>query len=166
MRVLGRPFTAACLLRRRQDCLLERLEFGLGLGCCGAGILASMFLYLWRQLLQVSMESNNLNTEHEDTTILRNVDKQTLEQRHNITCHRTRILNKATKKPTNPLPILFYNISKYLSFRCIFRDLRFLMGTKPPAGLRAKCSVFVRPKKVLLSKFTETPERKILWNLM
>jgi hypothetical protein len=90
------------------------------------------------------------------------VDKQTLEQRHSFTCHKTRILNKATKKPTNSLPILFYNTSKHFAVRYTFRDLRLLGDTKTPAGLRAKCPVFVRPKKVLLSKFTGTPEHKFL----
>jgi hypothetical protein len=69
---------------------------------------------------------------------------------------QTPILNKATKKTTNRLPILFYNISKYFAVRYIFRDLRFLMGTETLVGLRAKCLVLCSAQKSITVK--------IYWN--
>ena len=122
-------------------------SFGLCLGCCGARILSSMFPDLWRQLLQVSKESDTLNTEHENTTFLRNVGKQTMDQRHSATCHSTRNLNKATKKPQNPclfFSTTFPNIELSDTHSAIYDS----DGRKNPCKFPCKLSGFLfDPKK-------------------
>lgn len=135
------------------------------LGVCGAGFLASMFPDLRRQLLQVSKESDVLNTDHEDTGFLRNVDKQTLDQRHSFTCHKTQ---SSTKPPRNPQTPAYSILQHSETFSCPIHIPRFTIrvSTKALQVFVESVLFFVRPQKVLYSKFTETPEHKILRNLM